>query len=260
VLPLVVGRATRLASLLSAGVKEYDARIRFGAATPTYDAESADASAPPSPPALTVDRIANALEAFRGSYEQSPPPFSAKKAGGIAAYKLARRNQAVMPRPVMVTVHEVSVLDYADGLARIQISCSPGFYVRSLAHDLGQRLGCGAYLEALRRTRAGDFSLTDAVGLELLDGDSPDGLKRLIPMGRLLPALPSVVLNAQGVRRASHGNALSREDFAGNVVRMDSGVEPGGAQRFRLLDESGALLAIAEARPGGLLHPAIVLV
>jgi tRNA pseudouridine55 synthase len=260
VLPLVVGRATRLASLLSAGVKDYDAQIRFGAATPTYDAESVGTAGPPSPPALTVERIAAELEAFRGSYEQSPPPFSAKKTGGVAAYKLARRNQTVVPRPVTVTAHEVRILDYAEGVARIQISCSSGFYVRSLAHDLGQRLGCGAYLEALRRTRAGDFSLTDAVGLEVLYGDNPDALERMIPMGRLLTDLPSVVLLAPGVRRAGHGNALSREDFAEEGVQVESGVEPVEARRFRLLDESGALLGIAEARPGGLLHPVIVLV
>jgi tRNA pseudouridine55 synthase len=154
----------------------------------------------------------------------------------------------------------VRILDYAEGVARIQISCSSGFYVRSLAHDLGQRLGCGAYLEALRRTRAGDFSLTDAVGLEVLYGDNPDALERMIPMGRLLTDLPSVVLLAPGVRRAGHGNALSREDFAEEGVQVESGVEPVEARRFRLLDESGALLGIAEARPGGLLHPVIVLV
>ncbi len=263
VLPLVAGRATRLAPLLSGGVKEYDAQIRFGATTATYDAESVGASGPPKAPALTVDRIAAELDAFRGSFEQTPPPFSAKKTGGVAAYKLARRSQTVVPRPVTVTAHEVHVLEYSGGVARIHVSCSSGFYVRSLAHDLGQRLGCGGYLEALRRTRAGDFSLTDAVGLELLGADNPDALKRLIPMDRLLTGLPSVVLSPLGARRASHGNALGREDFAEELRPAGSGVElfePMPGRRVRLLDASGALLGIAETRPGGLLHPVIVLV
>lgn len=283
VLPLVVGRATRLASLLSGSTKEYVASVRFGAATATYDAESLEAP-PPEPPGLSAAVIEPALARFRGTHLQTPPPYSAKKIEGVAAYKRARSNEPVTPRPVQVSVHDIVLEEYTDGLARIRLSTSAGFYVRSFAHDLGQALGCGAHLAGLQRTRAGDFTLADAVPLERIEQEPGIARSALIPLERLVPELPGVVLTAHGARRASHGNALTRADImrpaddgaggsASGSERRPIDTSPavpragereagsgGDAVRVRLLDGEGALLAIAEARENGLLHPVIVLV
>ena len=252
VLPLVVGRATRLAQFLSGAVKEYDAAIRFGAATETYDADSI-ASRPGEPPGLDAARIQEALTHFTGSYFQSPPPFSAKKIGGVPAYKLARRQSPVEIRPVQVHVRELRLIAYERGLARVHVACSAGFYVRSLAHDLGGHIGCGAYLERLRRTRAGDFTLEDAVPLAELEREAAGCVRHLVPMRSLLPFLPPVVVNEQGARRAAHGNTLAPADLT------RGGAAPAGAA-VRVFDADGTLLGIAEPTDGGLLHPVVVLV
>jgi len=284
VLPLVLGRATRLASFLSSAEKEYVAKLRFGATTATYDAEALvvtrDEGGQPTlapPPvrstALAEATIAEALPEFLGTYWQMPPPFSAKKIAGTPAYKLARRREPVAVKPAEVRVREIELCSYADGLAELRIVCSSGFYVRSLAHDFGERLACGAYLEALRRTRAGDFTLEGAVPLEAIEAEGRGAFARLIPMDRLLTQLPSVILNEEGVRRATHGNALSREDFlcapagprwGGNRNdqndQTDQAQADGVGARLRLVDSAGALLGIAERLDSGLLHPVIVLV
>lgn len=271
VLPLVVGRATRLASLLSASVKEYVADIRFGASTPTYDADErfirdpgtgaplVPGPPPPEPPGLTRDLIEGVLAEFGGTFLQTPPAYSAKKMGGVASYKRARTDQPVTPSPVSVTVYEIALESYAAGLARVRVSGSPGFYVRSLAHDLGQRLGCGAHLEALRRLRAGDFTLSDAVPLDEIERAGPAAASHLIPLDRVLLDLPGVALTAGGARRASHGNALTAEDLEVEVAAGLTGDGP-TRRRVRLLDPSGRLLGIAETRDPGVLHPVIVLV
>jgi len=258
VLPLVIGRATRLASLLSGADKEYVAGIRMGLATDTYDA-AGHVGPPPEPPAgIDVARIDAALDQFRGIFDQSPPSYSAKKIDGVAAYKLARRNMPVQPRPVSVTVSHLSLEAYDQGLARVRVSASAGFYVRSLAHDLGKGLGCGAYLETLRRVRAGAFAEDAAIALDTIERESVDGARRIMPLERLLPEVPAVVLNERGVRRAAHGNELSSEDLV--EPHAGAGIGRTTEGRWRLLDGSGMLLAIAVARPGGLLHPVIVLV
>ena len=174
VLPLVIGRVTRLASLLSSAAKGYVAEVRFGASTRTYDADArfGAAEAPPAPEGLTRELVEEALPAFSGVMLQAPPPFSAKKIAGVPAYKRARRNEDVSPAPVEVTVHAIALEHYAQGLARIRLSTSAGFYVRTFAHELGQRLGCGAYLANLRRTQAGDFTLENAVTLQRLEQES----------------------------------------------------------------------------------------
>lgn len=256
VLPLVVGRATRLAAFMSGADKEYEARIRFGATSPSYDAEQA--GEPTATVALPRDarEIHAVLPRFLGSYLQMPPPFSAKKVGGTPAYKLARRNAPVEIKAVPVTVRELDLVSYSAGAADLRVVCSSGFYVRSLAHDLGSALGCGAYLDGLRRTRAGAFTIDDAVALRVVMEDGPEAAARMVPMERLLPDLPSATLNESGLRRASHGNTLGQSDF--QLSPGAAGVAPGSP--LRLVDAAGSLIGIADALAGGLLHPRVVLV
>src|SRR5262249_38300007 len=155
-LPLVLGRATRLASFLSGGVKTYKAGIQFGFATGTDDADGqpigAATEAFPAPAA-----IEDALGAFRGTFDQVPPIHSAKRIEGEKAYELARRDRPVVLKPVTVTVHQLDVIGHEPGRLAIRLAVSSGFYVRALARDLGERLGCGAHLGTLRRIGAGIF-------------------------------------------------------------------------------------------------------
>jgi tRNA pseudouridine55 synthase len=251
VLPLVVGRATRLASFLSGVEKEYEARVKFGASTATYDAEGEPIPAP-LPGTVDAHAVRKTLPDFVGTYWQMPPPYSAKKIDGTPAYKLARRHKPVELKPVEVTVRHIELRSFAQDAADVHVVCSSGFYVRSLAHDLGERLECGAYLERLRRTRAGNFSLSEAAPLDVIIQEGPLAVSRLIPIDRLLPELPAVVLTEQGVRRATHGNALGRGDVLDTPTRI--------GHRVRLVDAAGTLLGIAEPIDGGLLHPVVVLV
>ena len=255
VLPLVLGRATRLSQFLSADEKEYVADVRLGASSDTYDAVGRLSPTLPDcrdtwPSPAAVDHV---LSEFRGTYWQVPPPFSAKKVAGTPAYRLARREQTVELRPVSVTVSELSVLSCGDGLIRLRLVSSAGFYVRSLAHELGLRLGCGGYLEALRRTRVGSFRVEEAVPLATLEAAGMEALGYLLPMNRLLEDYPAVVVNPRGLKRATHGNALGPEDLAAPVPA-------GSIPKARVVDADGSLLAIAEPSAGGLLHPVVVLV
>lgn len=265
VLPLLIGRATRLAQFLARDDKAYLAGIRLGRATPTYDAEDRLRAAgpgdpgrvePASIPPITEPELREALLAFHGTFEQRPPPFSAKKVGGTAAYVLARRMEPVEVRPVLVTVRELTLTSYADGLATVHVVCSSGFYVRSLAHDVGQRLGCGAHLESLRRLRAGAFTLEQAVPLSVIE-EGEQVRPGLIDMSALLPDLPRVVVNDRGARRVAHGNALAVVD-----LHPDTGSPPGhaGGRHVCVLDTDGALLAVGESLASGLLQPVVVLV
>jgi tRNA pseudouridine55 synthase len=259
VLPLVIGRATRLASLLSGAEKAYDAGVRLGASTDTYDA--ADRMGPPPDPPATIDagQIDGALARFRGRFDQVPPAYSAKKIGGVAAYTLARRRTPVQPAAVSVMVGHLSLVSYDHGLARLRVAASAGFYVRSLAHDLGQELGCGAYLETLRRLRAGAFQEEAAIPLDAVEGEGTAAERWIVPMEQLLPHLPAVVLNDRGARRATHGNELGPDDLV-EPRSLSVPLEADVSGRWRLLDGGGMLLGIAQSRPGGLLHPVIVLV
>jgi tRNA pseudouridine55 synthase len=268
VLALVVGRATRLARFLSSDEKEYVAGVRLGWATATYDAEERTVRGehgelilqPPHRPAPAIGEadIREALTAFVGAYAQLPPPFSAKKIGGTPAYLLARLQKDVALKPAEVSVKALELVGLDEGLVTLRIVCSSGFYVRSLAHDLGERLGCGAHLESLRRTRTGDFALADATPLDVVMAEGVEALRRLLPLPALLPRLPQVVVNARGAKRAAHGNALAAEDLSeddGSALAAPQ--DPGPV---RVLDGDGALLAIGQRGRGGVLQPVVVLV
>jgi tRNA pseudouridine55 synthase len=250
VLALVIGQATRLAQFLSPADKEYVADVRFGLSTPTYDAMSAPTDDPGGP--VDLSRLDDALTSFRGTYLQMPPPYSAKKLAGKAAYEVARAGGTPELTPVEVSVNALEVVERDERSVRLRLVCSSGFYVRSLAHDLGGRLGCGAHLTALRRTRAGEFTLDRAITLADLDAEGPAAAQRLVPLEALLPALPAARLSPEGTRKAGHGARLGPADVA-----SDSGPEEAPV---RLLDAAGHLLGIAQREPGGVLHPVVVLV
>ena len=267
VLALVVGRATRLAQFLAADEKEYLAGIRLGLATPTYDAEERlvrSSTGEPvllrpvdPPPALTETDVRKVLTGFMGTYLQVPPPFSAKKVAGTPAYLLARRSKDVELKAVEVHVSELELVSYAKGLVTVRVICSSGFYVRSLANDFGERLGCGGHLESLRRTRAGEFRVEQAIPLSVIQEEGRAALPRLLPIEGLLSQLPHVVVNERGARRAAHGNALAAEDLRDTNRTVASLATPGPV---RVLDAGGALLAIGQPAGAGLLQPVVVLV
>ena len=269
VLVLLVGRATRLAQFLVSDEKEYIADVRLGVSTPTYDAASL-------PERVTVTLIPEsgtkcecppflerALDRFRGTFFQTPPPFSAKKIAGHRAYELARNDRSVELKPVTVTVSRLDVISSTPdlkagptgGLLRLRIVCSAGFYVRSLAHDLGEALGCGAHLEALRRTRAGRFGLERAIPLDDLMTGPEAARERLASMNDLLGHMAAVTVSEEGARRAAHGNTVAREH-----VLLDEGATANRGNIVRLVDAAGEILALAERRSGAVLHPVTVLV
>lgn len=254
VLVLLVGRATRLSQFLTGDEKEYVADVRLGVATETYDAEGLTGSVGG---AVTVDvrpeDLDRALDAFRGAFMQVPPPYSAKKVQGSRAYRQARRQAPVHLEPVEVQVHELERLASAEAtLVRLRIVASSGFYVRSLAHDLGQRLRCGAHLEGLRRTRAGRYAVDDAVPLEWVERAGPGAAARLVPLEHLLDRMPAVMVSAEGAALVAHGRPLAPRQLASGL--------PDDAATVRVLDARGRLLAIADRRPDALLHPRLVLV
>jgi len=262
-LPLVVGRATRLVRFLSAADKRYEAKIRLGIETDTYDSAGRTIGAPYEGPPPSAELVTRAIEAFRGRFWQQPPAFSAKKIGGKRSHQLARaraRGAAVseaeqagpeLPPPAEVTVHAIDVVTCDGPLVTLRLTCSAGFYVRALAHDLGARLGTGAHLAALRRTGIGSLTVADAMTLDAAEQDPALAQARLVPMRTLLPDLPAGVLTREGVRRVAHGRELRPEDFS---ARMGEG------QFIRLLDEDGDLVGIASrGSMPGTLHPSIVL-
>ncbi len=171
VLPLACGRATRLVRFLTASDKEYDATMLFGVTTDTLDVTGTETSR--SSIAPTRDAVIEALAALTGEYMQMPPAYSAKKVGGRRAYDLARRNEPVTLTAAPVRVSRLDLLEFGDDRCRISLTCSAGFYVRSLVRDVGQRCGTGASLEALRRTRSGDFTLDEALPFDALMSSDP---------------------------------------------------------------------------------------
>lgn len=251
VLPLACGRATRLVRFLTASDKEYDAEIRLGVATDTYDVTGREVTRSDRVPAR--QEVAAALDTLTGEYLQAPPPYSAKKIAGRRAYELARADVAVQPAPVPVRAERLELVDLETNVASIRLTCSAGFYVRSLAHELGIRLGVGACLETLRRTRSGQFDLHGAVTFDLLAGDPAAARSKVIPLQALLPQFPCVTLTEEGVRWAGHGRTIE----LGHV----SGQAPDGATWVRLMSPDGTLVALGEPgeRPGSL-HPSVVLI
>ncbi len=209
---LCVGNATRLQQYLLAWDKTYRGLVRLGRATATYDAEG-DTTGPLSPvPDLGPSELAAAAAAFTGVIEQLPPPYSAKKVAGRKLYELARSGQEVEVEAKQVTVHALSLELAAPDLLALEVTTSSGFYVRSLAHDLGRHFGCGAYLEHLERRRIGPWSTDQALSQRALEiaGEPEDVLTGAawIPLERIALPFPRVELNPSAAERFLHGQEV----------------------------------------------------
>lgn len=264
VLPLVVGRATRVAQFLTASDKTYEATIAFGRATDTYDALGSVTHTSDRRPGR--EALDAAISKFQGTFEQTPPAYSAKSIDGERSYDIARKQKrknasaeapaAAPQRPKAVSVHvsRLQVIAFDGESARLEMQVSAGFYVRSLVHDLGETLGCGAVLTALRRTRSGEFGLDRAVPLaELLQDPRESLAARIVPFRELLKELPSVTLrSAIQLERLKNGVEMGPADLVAPLSVLPPIV--------RLLAPDGDLVGLARpAKTAGNLHGWVVL-
>jgi tRNA pseudouridine55 synthase len=254
VLILCLGTATRISEYLLGGDKQYQAVVRLGQTTTTYDAEGQFLEQ--GPVNLTLEQIESALLKFRGTISQMPPAFSAVQVGGRRAYNMARHGETPHLAPRPVTIHRLDLLSWQSPDLALSIACSAGTYIRSLAHDLGQALGCGGHLAALTRTAAGGFTLEDAHGPAHIESAFKAGRGRELirPTDHALAAWPAVRLDAAGANRIVHGNPVPiqkpPEDSRSAPERSGAGEPSGGAPCLgRAYDPDGRLIAIVEADP-----------
>ena len=250
VLPVAIGRATRLAQFFLHRDKTYEAVMRFGFATDTYD-RAGEPLGPDTPVTLDWEQLEPLLAAYRGEFDQVPPPISAKKIHGVPAYKLARKHLPVELAPVRVRVDEFALLEVEGSRARVRVRCSAGVYLRSLAHELGQKVGVGAHVENLRRTAAGEFTLEMARTLEQLGAMAAENRLReaLVPSEQLMPEAPAECVDAITAAQILHGR-----DFRVSPFRVRQ-----GSRLVKALDPDGRLLAVGEIRLPNLYHPIVVL-
>ena len=277
VLPLVIGNMTRLAQFYLKSEKSYEGVIHFGFATDTYDAQG-EPSAPREESTLTLEQVRDLATKFTGVIEQMPPSYSAKKVGGVPAYKLARKKKQVALKPVQVEIKEFEILSIQGCSANFQARVASGTYMRSVAHDMGQLAGCGAHLQSLRRTAVAEFGLEDAHTLQQLEGaahtlkdrqrnnhlkvedemkdsnagneENDESLEALTDLfvhpRKLLPSLPAVSATEEMVSRIRHGRSV-------NLPELSS------AREVKVFAGQRDLLAICTRVAGTLFHPRIVL-
>ena len=247
---LVTGNATRLAQFFVKDDKTYEASITFGVTSNTYDAEGIlQPSNVPVPQDL--ETVESSLKHFSGRILQTPPAVSAKKIKGVPAYKLARQQIAVEMQPVEVEIKAVNVRGFEAGRLDLEISCSTGTYIRSIAHDLGQMLGCGAVLSALRRTKVGAYSVCDAFTLDSLAAFSLAGTldSAVVSTSRMLPGVP-----------AEHfDESVEAQIRQGRDFRTSPFVVPPGAPLVKAISRRGDLIAIGQLKIPNLYHPGTVL-
>ena len=251
VLPLLLGRFTRLAQFFGQAEKQYTGHIRFGFATDTYDADGEPASES-KPLTQSLAELQHLATAFRGEIDQIPPVYSAKKLGGVAAHKLARAGLPVPVKPARITIHDFRLLSLEGDCAEFAITVSAGGYVRSVAHELGELAGCGAHLSSLRRTRAGAFTIAHAITVDQLKAaaDSLDPqatFDALLPHPRtLLPELPSVTVDEQTAGRIKNGMQVNLPDYS-------------QAPLIKVFTSPTELLAITRRVAGTLMQPHVVI-
>ena len=247
VLPLVIGKMTRLCQFYENSEKAYAGTIRLGLATDTYDAEG-DPSGPLQEVKVTLEDIRGVAFGFVGKIQQVPPAFSAKKIKGVPAYKLARKKQEVELKPVEVEVKELTVLGMERDLVEFRSRVSSGTYVRSIAHELGQKLGCGAHLASLRRTAVAEFLLEDARTLEQVAESVSQGRldELLVHPRRVLPGIPCVTADEDTIGRIRHGRSVNLAEFSkSRWVKVFAG--------------QSELICLASRVAGSLFHPKVVL-
>jgi tRNA pseudouridine55 synthase len=247
VLPLVTGNLTRLAQFYGASAKTYDGVIRFGFATDTYDSDG-EAQGQAQAVNVSLEQIRALATRFVGLIEQMPPPFSAKKIKGVPAYKLARNHQEVALKPVQVEIKEFEILGVGGDQVSFRARVASGTYMRSIAHDMGQQLGCGAHLQSLRRTMLGEFDLDQAHTLEELDRACKAGAmdEVFIHPRQLLPEFPCVTANEETVALLRNGRAVNLPELS-------------RARQVKVFAGQRELIAIARRIAGTLFHPRIVL-
>lgn len=247
VLPLLLGKYTRLAQFFGQAEKHYEGSIRFGFATDTFDVEGTPAGEP-QPLACSLAQLRELSRRFHGEIDQVPPVYSAKKINGVPAHKLARAGVDVPVKPARITIHNFQLLDLAGDTATFTIEVSAGGYVRSVAHELGQLAGCGAHLASLRRTRAGAFTLNDAVTIEQLkQAAGPAEIEALLPHPRtLLPEMPAVTVDEQMAGRLRNGMQVNLPEFS-------------QAPLVKIFTGPTELLAIARRVAGTLMQPIVVM-
>jgi tRNA pseudouridine55 synthase len=250
VLPLVIGRATRLAQFYTRNDKIYEGVIHFGHSTDSYDADG-EPTSPEVPVTLDRARLEEVLDRFRGEFLQHPPPVSAKKVAGKPAYLLARQNQPVELEAAPVHVYSLEVLSIGGCEAEVRVHCSAGTYLRGIAHDAGQALGCGAYLQSLRRIASGDFKIESARTLDELSALAAEGRleEALIPAAQLLPEFPLEMVDA-----ITAGQIRNGRDF-----RVSPFLPRSGTRYIKAVTVQGELIAIGEARLPHVYHPVLVL-
>jgi tRNA pseudouridine55 synthase len=248
VLPMLLGKLTRLSQFYLKSEKEYSGEIRFGFSTDTYDADG-EKVGESRPVKLELDKLKKIADQFVGETLQMPPPFSAKKVKGVPAYKLARKNIETELKPVPITVHKYQIVQLYGDLAEFVIEVSAGTYVRGIAHEMGKVMGCGAHLARLERTRSGDFTLQQSVTLEELDAAVRENRieQVMIPIKYLLPNIPNVIADEPAGIKIRHGNAVNLPIYT-------------QAKFVKVFDTEGELVAIGQQIAGSLYQPKIVLV
>jgi len=268
VLVLLLGRATRLAQFYAGRRKRYDSTFRFGFATDTYDA-SGEAQGPDTAPEIDRAEIERLAAARIGRFPQMPPPYSAKKIHGRPAHELARQKKPVELKAVDLDVYDYRVNEVSGSLAKVSIECAAGTYIRSLAHDMGAAIGCGAHLTEIVRTAVGEFTLDQSVKLEDLEHAAAAGelARYVIPLERLLPELPSVTVPPLVENRVRHGSKFNIQiaqiqpgrvnSAQGATAELDSG--DWKPARLRVFSQQERLIAIAEAVVPRTYQPVVVL-
>jgi tRNA pseudouridine55 synthase len=243
----VVGNFTRLAQFYLASEKIYEGTIRFGFSTDTYDAEG-EASSAAQAVTLGDSQVREVAARFQGVIEQVPPPFSAKKIKGVPAYKLARKHEDVALKPVQVEVQEFEILSVTDDRVSFRARVGSGTYVRSIAHEMGQAIGCGAHLESLRRTAVSEFHVDEAHTLEQVEAASrADDLEMIfIHPRKLLPQMPSVSATEENAAHIRSGRSVNLPELS-------------RAKLVKVFYGQRELIAIASRVAGTLFHPKIVL-
>ncbi len=258
VLPLSVGKATRFAQFYLKSRKAYEGTMRFGFSTDTYDGTGTPSSEE-VPVSIEAAELEKLFREFTGRLMQTPPAYSAKRIGGARAYDLARQHKPVTLEPVEVEVYAFELLGAEGSRARFAVECSGGTYVRSLAHDIGQKLGCGAHLEELRRTAVAEFTLDRSVTLEgLAEAVREEKLGEcMVPLEALLPDCPELVVRGREEKNVRHGHRFELgqpERFGRGTGRLQS------VALLKVMNPERRLIAVARHVAGSIYHPDLVLV